>query len=61
MTRYFANHKVNKNQISSGFDTLEEAKEQAEFLAETYGGVAKASANVMDATIYKYSAAKGWH
>jgi len=41
-------------------DTEAEARAQAEFLANTYGGVAKVSTNSGE-LIAKFSAARGWH
>ena len=60
MTRYHANHKVTKNQLNTGFDTMEEAKAHAEFLADTYGGTATAAENRMGAGVHKYSTKRGW-
>ena len=59
--RYFASHKVTKGKLSSGFETKEEARAQAEFLATTYGGVSKVSANTADIAVEKFSAKRGWH
>lgn len=59
--RYHARHKVTKDILTSGYDTLEEAKARAEWLADTYGGVAKVSANYLEAPVFKYSYSKGWH
>lgn len=61
MTRYFANHKVTKDTLTPGFETEAEAKARAEWLANTYGGVAKVAANYVDAPGSKYSAKRGWH
>lgn len=62
MTRYFASHKVTKGVMSTGFETFDEAKARAEWLATTYGGIAKASNNDPDNHIVKsYSAKKGWN
>jgi hypothetical protein len=54
--------------IGSGFDTEAQARAQAEFLADTYGGVAKVAKWEGEAIgagtiseIAKYSTARGWH
>ena len=59
--RYFANHKVTKQALTSGYETEKEARERAEWLANTYGGVARVSANFVGATVSRYSAKRGWH
>ena len=62
MTRYFANSAATRKNapLRTGMDTEAEARAQAEFLANTYGGVAKVSTNAGD-LIAKFSAARGWH
>ena len=61
MTRYFATHKAVKGILTSGYEAEAEAKERAEWLANTYGGVAKVSANFLGAKVSKYSTSRGWH
>lgn len=63
MTRYFAYSDATKKNrpLSSGYDTEAEAMKQAEFLANTYGGVAKVNANYLDAPVKKFSVKRGWH
>lgn len=59
--RYFAYHKVTRGILQTGFDTMDEAKEQAEFLAQTYGGLASVSENRLDAVTERYTVKRGWH
>jgi hypothetical protein len=64
MTKYFANSAATRKNrpLTSGFDTEAEARAHAEFLANTYGGVAKVSTNDPDSDfLIKYSANRGWH
>lgn len=62
MTRYFANSAATRKNrpLSTGFDTEEAARLQAEFLANTYGGVARVSTNE-GVELGRFSAARGWH
>lgn len=62
MTRYFAiSAATRKNRpLTTGFDTESDARAQAVFLAETYGGVAKVTTNKGD-LVAQYSASRGWH
>jgi len=62
MTRYFANSAATRKNrsLATGFDTEMAARDQAEFLANTYGGVAKVSTNKGEAK-GAFSAKKGWH
>ena len=63
-TRYFANSAATRKNrpLATGFETEADARAQAVFLAETYGGVAIVSVNNADAPmIAKYSAKRGWH
>jgi hypothetical protein len=62
MTRYFAfSAATRKNRpLTSGFDTEAAARAQAEFLAKTYGGVAKVADN-SGTLLGKFSEARGWH
>jgi hypothetical protein len=70
MTAYFATSAATRKHrpIGSGFDTEAKARAQAEFLADTYGGVAsvtKREGEIIGACtisqIAKYSAKRGWH
>ena len=62
MTRYFANSAATRKNrpLATGFDTEAGARDQAEFLAMTYGGVARVSTNTGEA-VAQFSAKKGWH
>jgi hypothetical protein len=62
MTRYFANSAATRKNrpLTTGMETEAEARAQAKFLADTYGGVAMVSTNKGD-LIAKYSAKRGWH
>ena len=62
MTRYFANSAATRKHrsLSTGYATEAEARDQAEFLANTYGGVAIVSTNE-GKICGKYSARRGWH
>lgn len=62
MTRYFANSAATRKNrpLTAGMDCEADARTQAEFLANTYGGVAVVSTNAGD-LIAKYSAHRGWH
>ena len=66
MTRYFANSAATRKNrpLTAGFDFEQDARAQAEFLANTYGGTAMVTAfpEGGDVTlIAKYSAKRGWH
>jgi hypothetical protein len=60
MTRYFATSAATRKNapLTTGFDTVEAAKDHAEFLSE-YGGIAKVSTN--GAVVAKFSIKRGWH
>lgn len=63
-TGYFAWHRVNRGVLRTPFYTEAEAREQAKFLATTYGG--KALVNAVDglggsACMASYSAKQGWN
>ena len=62
MTRYFANSAATRKNraLTTGMDCEADARAQAEFLANTYGGVAMVSTNAGD-LIAKYSVYRGWH
>jgi hypothetical protein len=64
MIRYFANSAATRKNrpLTTGFETEADARAQAEFLAKTYGGVAKVSSvEGQDVEmIAKFSAKKGW-
>lgn len=62
MTRYFANSAATRKNrpLTTGMDTEADARAQAQFLADTYGGVAQVSSNKGE-LIAKYSAKRGWH
>lgn len=70
MIAYYATSAATKTNrpIGSGFDTEAQARAQAVFLADTYGGVAKVTrfegetyGNGELNLVAKYSAARGWH
>ena len=56
---YAARNPKVRHGLSTGFDTEEEAREHAEFLSGTYGGVTKVNDNQGN-TLAKYSVARGW-
>jgi hypothetical protein len=60
MTRYFATSAATRKNrpLTTGFETETAARAHAEFLANTYGGVAKVS--TAEAVIAQYSAKRGW-
>ena len=62
MIRYSANSAATRRHrpLDTGFETEAEARAQAEFLAETYGGVAMVGTNT-GLVCGKYSARRGWH
>ena len=62
MTRYFANSAATRRHraLTTGYETEAEARAQAEFLADTYGGVAVVGTNT-GIVCGKYSARRGWH
>jgi hypothetical protein len=62
MTRYFANSAATRKNrpLTTGMDTEAAARQQAEFLANTYGGVAQVSNN-SGVLLGKFSAKRGWH
>lgn len=63
-TRWFANSAATKKNrpLTTGFESEKEARAQAEFLANTYGGVAKVTevTNGDCALIGSFSAKRGW-
>lgn len=62
ITRYFAHSASNRRRaLSTGFETEAEARAQARFLADTYGGTVTVTRNDADQPmIARYSTAKGW-
>ena len=62
MTRYFANSAATRKNrpLTTGMDNEAEARARAEFLAETYGGVARVSNNHGE-LLGKFSVKRGWH
>jgi hypothetical protein len=70
MIAYFATSAATRKNrpFGPGFDTETEARAQAEFLADTYGGVARVTKREGDTIgacaltdVAKYSAHRGWH
>jgi len=61
MTRFQASSAATRKNrpLSTGFETEAEARSHAEFLADTYGGVAKVTTSVE--VVAKYSTKRGWH
>ena len=60
--RYFAISAATRRHrpLTTGMETEAEARVQAEFLADTYGGVAKVATNTGE-IVARYSAKRGWH
>lgn len=58
--KFAAHHKARAGATGSGYETEAEARAQCEFLASTYGGVAKLTNN-REGLLAKYSAKRGWH
>lgn len=64
MTRYWANSAATRKNrpLTTGYDNETAARDQAVFLATTYGGVAKVVSNEGDygTHIASYSVKRGW-
>lgn len=59
--RFFVQHRVAKNRLSTGWLVEAEARDHAVWLAETYGGVSKVTTNQLDGPVSRYSVRRGWH
>jgi hypothetical protein len=60
ITRYWVRHKAATSAMSTGFTDLDEAKKHAEWMANTYGGVAQVTSNDLAFRGLAFSAARGW-
>ena len=63
--RYFATSAATRKRrpLTSGMDSVNQAREQAKFLADTYGGIGIVTSVGGDQVclIAKYSTKRGWH